>query len=50
MLSELTILDLQKILFEEFSYKCSKEDASEIAISLVKFVETLTEIDRLSKK
>jgi hypothetical protein len=45
-LSEATILELKDILAEEFDYDCSKEEASEIATSLVQLVETLKEIDR----
>lgn len=45
-LSEATILELKDILAEEFDYDCSKEEASEIAVSLVQLVETLKEIDR----
>jgi hypothetical protein len=44
MLQETTILDLQKILLEEFSCEYSKEQVAEIAGSLVSYVETLLEI------
>ncbi len=45
MLSEATILDLKTILLEEFGYEYSKEEASNIATSLVKLIEALSEIN-----
>ena len=46
MLSESTILELRTILIEEFGCDCSVADSSEIANSLVQYVEALQEIDK----
>lgn len=40
-----TILELKKILLEEFNYDVSRKEADEIATSLIAFTETLIEID-----
>ena len=45
MLSESTILDLQKILLEEFNLTYSKAEVNEIATSLVSFAEVLVQVD-----
>jgi len=40
-----SILELQKILLEEFNYSTSSEEVDDIATSLVAFAETLIEIN-----
>jgi hypothetical protein len=43
-----TILELKKILLEEFNYDVSRKEADEIATSLIAFTETLIEINNES--
>lgn len=46
--SEETILELKKILLEEFNYDVSRKEADEIATSLIAFTQTLIEINNES--
>lgn len=48
MLSAQTILELQEILCEEFSYKTPTEEASEIAAQLMYWIEELAETNNES--
>lgn len=45
MLSAPIISELQEILFQEFSYTTSIDEASEIATQLVGYIEALKEIN-----
>lgn len=44
-LSDKTVLELKTILKEEFALECTVEEASEIAESLVGYVDLLQEIN-----
>lgn len=45
-LSESTLEELRTILLEEYGCDCPRADVSEIANSLVQYVEALQEIDK----
>lgn len=47
-LSKESIMELQKLLLEEFDYSTSLEEVDDIATSLVAFAETLIEINNES--